>query len=58
MSFPFVVADAIVATGEAVTKETTFTFTYENEKITKLVIVGLDPFTLYDEVAVVAATTD
>lgn len=44
--------DAIVATGKAVSKQTTFTFTYENEKIVKLQIIGLDPFTLYDEVAV------
>lgn len=44
--------DAIVATGKAVSKQTTFTFTYENEKIVKLQVIGLDPFTLYDEVAV------
>lgn len=48
--------DAIAATGQKVEKTTTFTFTYENDKITKLVIVGLDPFTLYDTVAVAAAT--
>lgn len=50
----YVVGDkpAIVATGAAVSKETKFAFTYENEKITKLVIVGLDPIAVYEEVAV------
>jgi len=53
----YVVGDkpAIVATGAVVSKETKFAFTYENEKITKLVIVGLDPVALYEEVDV---TTD
>jgi hypothetical protein len=50
----YVIGDkpAIVANGVAVSKETSFAFTYENEKITKLVIVGMDPVTLYEEVAV------
>ena len=44
--------DAIIATRQAVSKQMAYTFTFENEKIVKLVIVGLNPVTLYDEVAV------
>ena len=43
---------AIVASGAAISKPSVWTFTVVDDKVTKLVIVGLDPKSLYATVAV------
>lgn len=44
-----ITAEAIEANGQTVSMDTTYKFTYEDDLITNLVIVGLDPFSAYEE---------
>ena len=43
--------DAIVATGAALSKETVYTMTFVDGKVTKFVVVGFDPLYVYETLA-------
>lgn len=53
--FFLITAETIEANGEALALDTTYTFTYENDLITKLVIVGFDPISIYEELILESA---
>lgn len=49
LCFSLIIAEAIEADSQAFAKDTIYTFTFVDDLITKLEVVGFDPISIYEE---------